>query len=115
MVDPFEELRSLEDVEAFVARGYYMAVKAPLRSSDRPKLPLAVAEPGPLMEHAVALAGDDGLTMQELRRLFSRLGKERFDRGLELLRHGGAIAERRERRPNRGGRLQEQVVFTHRG
>lgn len=47
------------------------------------------------MEHAVHLAGRDGLTIQQLRALFSLLGKDRFDRGLAMLREAGVVQESR--------------------
>lgn len=94
----FEEIRTLDDV------------RNALRFVDG-SYPLRAAEPGPLMEHAVGLSGEDGLTIQQLREVFSVLGKERFDRGLAFMRGVGEVVERRERRPNRAFRLQEQVVF----
>ena len=116
----FDALTSLDDVRRFVAEGYRASQGADSwRNRDRPlqfgfeygKLPLAVAEPGPLIEHAVRLAGNDGLTLQEVRQVFELLGTERLERGLALARTAGLIEERREKRPNTAGRLQEQVVL----
>lgn len=74
-------------------------------------LPLEVAAPVVLMERAVIVAGDLGLTLQEMRRIFKPLGKDRYDEALRSLRDGGTILEAREERPNRSGRLQTQVVL----
>jgi hypothetical protein len=111
----FSGLRTLDDVRELVRRAYQAAGPAGLRGRHGTvysgPLTLAVAEPGPLMVHAVSLAGPDGLSMQDLRRLFELLGKERFDRGIAQLRASEQVAETREQRPNRAGRLQAQVVF----
>ncbi|MDQ2968770.1 MAG: hypothetical protein M3R37_10695 [Actinomycetota bacterium] len=107
----FANLLTLEDVEAFIANAYHMSVGAPLRCEDRPKLPLAVASPGPLMEHVVRLSGTEGLTLQELQQIFHQLGKKRYDEGLVMLREFDSITEARERRPNKAGRPEEQVVL----
>ncbi len=121
MTAPFEQLVTLDDVRDFIAEGYRSA--SPTWSKwDRGRpleygftkgggLPLAVAEPGPLIEHAVHLAGPEGLTLQQARRVFDHLGKERFDRGLAFARGAGLIHERREKRTNRAGHPQEQVVL----
>jgi hypothetical protein len=79
------------------------------------KLPLAVAEPGPLIERAVRIAGTEGLTLQRLRETFDHLGQERLNRGLAWARGARMLDERREMRPNRAGRGQEQVVLYARG
>lgn len=94
----FEEIRTLDDV------------RLALRLVDG-SYPLHAAEPGPLMEHAVGLSGNDGLTTQQLREVFQVLGKERIERGLTFMRGAGEVVERHEKRPNRIGRQQEQVVF----
>ena len=110
-------MESLDDVERFILEGYraaggrYRYAKPLGFGFSYGKLPLAVAEPGPLIERAVVLAGKDGLTLQRARRIFDHLGAERFERGLKFARGAGAIVERMERRPNRAGRLQQQVVF----
>jgi hypothetical protein len=112
--DLFGEIRSLDEMRAFIATGYSKAMP-PKRvfggTGASEKSPLAVAEPGPLMAHAVALAGPDGLTLQQLHDVFWLLGKERFDRGVATMRSGGQVTETKESRPNRVGRPQMQVVF----
>ena len=114
------QLNTLDDVRRFIAEGY-RAAGDPERWQDRGRplefgfewgeLPLAVAEPGPLIERAVALAGHDGLTLHQIREVFGPLGRERVDRGLAFALEGGKIEQSREMRPNRGGRLQDQVVL----
>jgi len=74
-------------------------------------LPLAGAEPGPLMTHAVGLAGPAGMTLQQLRELFDLLDTRRFERGLVQLRAGGGVVETAELRPDRAGDFQPQVVL----
>lgn len=114
-----DSLKTLDDVRRFVAEGY-RASSDPNSWRNRGhslefgftwgELPLAVAEPGPLIERAVQIA-DDGLTLQELRDVFDMLSAERLDRGLAFARDAGLIVEQREQRPNRAGRMQEQVVL----
>lgn len=118
--DELERLHTLEDVQSFIREGYRASGVAHSRwNRGRPldygfewgKLPLAVAEPGPLVERAVRIAGAEGLTLQRLRMIFNGLGQEHFDRGLAWARGAGALYEQREKRPNRAGRSQEQVVL----
>ena len=114
------QLNTLDDVRSFIAEGY-RASGDPESWQDRGrplefgfewgKLPLAVAEPGPLIERAVALAGEEGLTLHQIREVFGALGRERLDRGLAFVLEAGRIEQSREMRPNRGGRLQDQVVL----
>lgn len=111
----FDELRTLEDVQRFVAHAYSVAgqrgQQTRLGKTYEGPLRLAVAEPGPLIEHAVRVAGSQGLTRQELRGVFWMLGKERWERGVGTMRAGGRVVEASERRLNRVGRPQQQVVF----
>lgn len=114
--DGFPQLFTLDDVVDYIREGRRAAsnsqIGIPLRYGFTwSRLPNSVAEPGPLIEHAVRLAGEDGLTLQQMRAVFSRLGKERFDRGLAFARQGGRITEQVEHRPNSTGRLQKQVVL----
>lgn len=114
-------LRTLDDVRDFIREGYRASGDPNTRlNRDRPqlaygfewgRLPPVVAEPGLLIERAVGLAGSDGLTLQQVRDLFDRLGKERLDRGMEFARGAGLTEETWEKRPNRAGRLQGQVVL----
>ncbi len=111
----FENLTTLDEIRNAVSANY--AAMAPYRAKalgvpfNGGRLSLAVAEPGPLMEHAVSVVGSDGITLQELRDIFGPLGKERFDRGVKFMRDAGNVTERREKRPNRAGLAQSQVVF----
>lgn len=110
----FEELVTTAEIEMFVNRAYNGRQRvAEMAPGDRlsPALPLSVAEAGPLIERAVAVADGDGLTLQELRRIFKPLGKERWERALKVARTSGNISESTELRPNRAGRPQRQVVF----
>ncbi len=114
------QLNTLDDVRRFIAEGY-RASGDPESWQDRErplefgfewgKLPLAVAEPGALIERAVALAGEDGLTLHQIREVFGPLGRERVDRGLAFVLGAGRVEQSREMRPNRGGRIQDQVVL----
>jgi hypothetical protein len=115
-----DSLETLDDVRRFVLEGYRASGDPnSRRNRGRPlefgfewgKLPLTVAEPGPLIERAVRISGDRGLSLQELRGLFAQLGKDRLDRGLAFARDAGVIVEKRESRPNRAGRPQKQVVL----
>jgi len=65
-----------------------------------------------LIEQAVRAAGQQGITLTELRALFTKLGTPDFDRALAEARSNGAFHERRESRPNRAGRMQSQVVLS---
>jgi hypothetical protein len=111
----FPRLRTLQDVRDYVWSGYAATIDARRRVMlgvrQEPRLPLAVAEPGPLMTHAVGLAGPAGMTLQQLRSLFDLLDARRFERGLVQLRAGGGVVETTEPRPNRAGDLQPQVVL----
>jgi len=115
-----DSLQTLDAVRRFVEEGYRASGDPHSRRNqghtlgfgfEWGKLPLAVAEPGVLIEQAVKLAGSDGITVQALREVFSLLRAERLERGLAYARGAGLIAERREKRPNRAGRPQEQVVL----
>ncbi len=72
VMSQFDQIRTLDDVGEFINEGY-RSINRPadplgLLSPSREfrfgfppgRLPLAVAEPGPLIEHAVGLAGDRG-------------------------------------------------------
>ena len=116
-------LDSLDDVRRFVAEAVRAAGEPEGEGDQRPALGFglewgdlapAVAEPGPLVERAIALAGEEGLTLQQVRGLFGLLGRERLDRGLIYARDGGRIEQSREMRVNRTGTLQDQVVLRHR-
>jgi hypothetical protein len=116
-----QALRTLDDVRDFIREGY-RASGDPKSGSNRDKpqlaygfqwghLPTVVAEPALLIEHAVRLAGSDGLTLRQVRDLFDMLGKERLDRGMEFARRAGLTEETWEKRANRAGRLQGQAVL----
>jgi hypothetical protein len=111
----FPQLRTLQDVWDYVWSGYAVTIDARRRVMlgvrSEPRLPLALAEPGPLMTHVVGLAGPAGMTLQQLRELFDLLDTRRFERGLVQLRAGGAVVETTEPRPNRAGDVQPQVVL----
>lgn len=111
----FAELRTFQDVWDYVWSGYAVTVDARRRVMlgvrHEPRLPLAVAEPGPLMTHVVCLAGPAGMTLQQLRSLFDLLDNQRFGRGLVQLRAGGSVVETRESRPDQAGAVQTQVVL----
>jgi hypothetical protein len=111
----FPQLRTLQDVREFVWNGYAVTIdsrrRVMLGVRNDPRLPLAVAEPGPLMTHAVCLAGPGGITLRQLRELLDLLDARRFRRGLLQLRAGGRVAETRELRPDRAGDLRPQVVL----
>jgi hypothetical protein len=114
-------LRTLDDVRDFIREGYRASGDPKSRwNRDSPqlaydfewgRLPFEVAKPGLLIERAVHLADIDGLTLQQVRDVFEMLGKERLDRGMEFARGAGLIEETWEKRPNRAGRLQRQVVL----
>jgi hypothetical protein len=111
----FPQLRTLQDVRDYVWSGYAATIDARRRVMlgvrQEPRLPLAVAEPGPLMTHAVCLAGPAGITLRQLRELFDLLDTRRFERGLVQLRAGGGVVETTEPRPNRSGHVELQVVL----
>jgi hypothetical protein len=111
----FAQLQTLQDVWDYVWSGYAVTIDARRRvmlgARHELTLPLAIAEPGPLMTHVVCLAGPAGITLQQLRQLFDLLDTQRFERGLVQLRAGGRVIETREPRPNRAGSVQPQVVF----
>ena len=114
----FSQLRTLQEVWDYVWSGYAVTIDARRRVMlgvrQEPRMPLAVAEPGPLMTHAVGLAGPAGITLQQLRELFDLLDTQRFERGLVQLRAGGSVVETTELRPNRAGDVQPQVVLRRR-
>jgi hypothetical protein len=111
----FPRLRTLQDVWDYVWSGYAVTIDARRRVllgvRSEPRLPLAVVEPGPLMTHAVGLAGPAGMTFRQLRELFDLLDARRFERGLVQLRAGGGVVQTTEWRPNRSGDVQPQVVL----
>ncbi len=111
----FPQLRTLQDVWEYVWRDYAVTIDARRRVMlgvrYEPRLPLAIAEPGPLMTHVVCLAGPAGITLQQLRTLFDLLDTQRFERGLVQLRSGGRVVVTTELRPNRAGDVQPQVVL----
>jgi hypothetical protein len=111
----FPQLRTLQDVWDSVWSGYAVTIDARRRvmlgMRSEPRLPLALAEPGPLMTHVVGLAGPAGMTLQQLRQVFDLLDTPRFERGLMQLRVGGGVVETPEPRPDRAGDLQPQVVL----
>jgi hypothetical protein len=114
----FPRLRTLQDVWDYVWSGYAVTIDARRRvllgARSEPSLPLAVAEPGPLMTHAVCLAGPAGMSIQQLRELFDLLDPRRFERGLVQLRASGRVVETTEPRANRAGDLELQVVLRRR-
>jgi hypothetical protein len=114
----FSELRTLQDVWEYVWSGYAVTIDARRRVMlgvrQEPRLPLAVAEPGPLMTHVVGLAGPAGITLRQLRELFDLLDTRRFERGLAQLRAGGEVVETTEPRPDRAGGVSPQVVLRRR-
>jgi hypothetical protein len=111
----FPRLRTLQDVWDYVWSGYALTIDSRRRVMLGVRhdltLPLAVAEPGPLMTHAVCLAGPAGITLQQLRSLFDLLDTQRFERGLVQLRAGGRVVETREPRPSQAGSVRRQIVF----
>lgn len=120
MAASLSALQSVDDIRMFIAEGYRASQGLNRRTRSRGpleygfewgRLPLSVAEPGPLIEHAVRLSGEDGITLQELRGIFVSLGKDRFERGLRFARDAGLLEECREKRPNRRGHDQQQVVL----
>ena len=114
----FPQLRTLQDVWDYVWSGFAVTIDARRRvmlgARSEPSLPLAVAEPGPLMTHAVWLAGPAGMSLQQLRELFDLLDPRRFERGLVQLRASGRVVETTEPRANRAGDLELQVVLRRR-
>ena len=104
-------MRTLDDIRDYVQESYSAVMRSPRRGSKLDRLPLAVAEPGVLMERAVTLAGEPGLTRQQILEIFHPLGKERLDRGMTFMRGTGTVVESTELRPNRAGRAQRQLVF----
>jgi hypothetical protein len=105
------ELRTFHDVWS----GYAVTVDARRRVMlgvrHEPRLPLAFAEPWPLMTRVVCLAGPAGMTLQQLRSQLGLLDTQRFERGLVQLRAGGSVVETRESRPDQAGSVPTQVVL----
>ena len=104
MCEEINSLQTLKEVREFINAGYRLGQRGI-------PLPLAVANPGPLIERVVRISGSQGITLQEVRGVFSQLGGERLEEGLSFARGAGLIREEREKRPNRAGRSQEQVVL----
>jgi hypothetical protein len=97
--DDFRDIRTFDDLRRLL--------RAPAqwyRYSEKPHL---------LIEHAVGIAGPDGIRLADLRSVFSEepIGRREFDRGLAKMRQRGAVLEKVEHQPNKAGRLQKQVVF----
>jgi hypothetical protein len=113
------DLKTMEEVKDFVAEGYRAIYPAHARYGretlrfgfSHGRLPPAIAEPAPLIEHAVRLAGPDGLTFQQLSKVFDQMGAERLGRGLSAARESGRIEKCIESRPNKAGRAQKQAVL----
>jgi hypothetical protein len=122
MSDPEQwqtSLRTLADVERCVSQGLranspsrWGRLAEPLEFGFEPgRLPACVAQCGALVERAVTIAGKDGLSLQQVRVLFSALTKERIESGLMAARGSGRLIESRELRPDRNGRRQRQIVL----
>lgn len=109
----YAHLVTLDDVRAEIGKGYGNATGTPSArwGTTGGALPPQVARPQALMLRAVEIAGDKGLTLQEMRKLFAGMGQERFADGLGELRSTGALIESTEKRSNRADRLQDQVVL----
>ncbi len=75
-----------------------------------PRLPLQIAEPDVLIEHALRLAGTEGLPAVRLREIVP-VAQPRYDRALWRLESAHMIARSKERRPDCGGRMREQVIW----
>lgn len=110
----YVNMKTLADIEAEIREAYRNATGAPSgrRQTTGGALNLRVGQPAALMLRAVEIAGADGITLQELRRLFGPMGKDRYDEALRALRsQQPLVREESELRPNRSGRPQRQVVL----
>lgn len=111
----YDHLHSLDDVAVHL-RDRYRSAGGRLRlgagaPAGDPGEHDVFADPAPLMRRAVQVSGDQGVTVQELRRLFHMCGSQRWKRGVARLRDEPGIALAPEERPTAGGFVQTQVVF----
>lgn len=74
-------------------------------------LDLAIARPSPLIERAIELSSPDGITDAELHRGLPSIAKHRFEKAMWDLKSAGLIVRSLERRPDKAGRLRDQVVW----
>ncbi len=100
-----DHLGTIETITDYIDESYEHAIDL------REPLPVAVAEPGPLIARVIRLAGPNGITRQRLLDIFHLVGKERVQRGLDTMLAGGAIQSHVEQRPSATGREQRQTVY----
>ena len=100
-----DHLGTIETITDYIEESYEQAIDL------REPLPVAVAEPGPLIARVIRLAGPNGITRQRLLDIFHLIGTERVERGLDTMLAGGAIQSHVEQRPSAAGRQQRQIVY----
>jgi hypothetical protein len=100
-----DDLNTIEAVKDYLNESYDHAIDL------REPLPVALAEPGPLIARVVRLAGPNGITRQRLFDIFYLLGTDRVERGLETMLAGGAVRGDIEERTSAVGRVQRQTVY----
>ena len=101
----FEHLATVAQVQAYVSDSYTSIGRGACR------LPLDVASASALMQHAVELSGGQGLTRQELHRIFGPLGRERMASSLTAMLDCREVVKVSESRSNAAGRMQKQSVY----
>jgi hypothetical protein len=110
----FAELHSLTDVEAFLREAAHDAQESTRWADPNERgadLPLALAEPGPLMVKAVELAGPDGMTRAALLELFEPVGADRTQRGIDQMRASQRVLTCRVSRSDGVGPRQRLTVY----
>jgi hypothetical protein len=104
-VTSIEDLRTLEEIEAYV-RGAYLWQQR----RGEARLPLSIAEPAVLLEHAVRLSGVEGIPDAALRRAVP-VAQQRWERGMWRLREAGIVDSAKEPRRDPRGTVRVQVVW----
>ena len=100
-----DHLSTIETIKDYINESYEHAIDL------REPLPVAVAEPGPLMVRVIRLAGPNGITRQRLLDIFHVVGKEQVQPGLDTMLAGGSIKGHIEQRPDAEGHEQRQTVY----
>lgn len=102
---------SIDEIAKYV-RNAYRAQRQTAPGGTTAKLGLGAARPSPLVERAIELSGTGGITDAELRRALSPpIAKERFEKAVWDLELAGLIVRSLERRPDKLGRIREQIVW----
>ncbi len=103
-----EDLRSLEEITDFIGVAYWV------QKHEGSPFPLNAAELEALIEQAIRIAGDAGITSSRLEKALSPLSKPRLQEARRRLEVDGVIRRTTEMLVDRRGVLRPQTVWHHR-